>query len=127
MILCGLLAGVVHADEPWWKVFGEIKAGDFAGGHLDEDKQPDERTRALLAATRFDEWATYEDELVKLSYPKHELLKLEVKGGKDGISVEGGVCTTVDNSFQRAYVLMAGPFTYGVLLVHKSDWMDDGV
>ena len=127
MALCWALGGAIHAEESWWKVFGEVKASDFAGGHLGGDKTPDEKMRKFLAATEFAEWATYEDELVRLSYPKHELLKLEIKGGKDGISVEGGVCTTVDNSFQRAYVLKAGPFTYGVFLVAKADWLDDGI
>ncbi len=76
---------------------------------------------------KFDEWETFEDEAVKLVYPKHPLLKLEVNGGKEGIKVEGGVCTTVDNSFQRAYVLKAGKATYGVFLLTKASWVDDGV
>ena len=125
--MCGLLLGPVHAAESWWKVFGEIKPGVFAGGNIDSDKKPDKNLKKLLTTTKFDEWETFEDDLVKLSYPKHKLLKLEVNGGKKGISVEGGVCTTVDNSFQRAYVLKAGPFTYGVFLVAKADWLDDGI
>ena len=125
--LCGLLLGTVHAAESWWRVFGEIKPGVFAGGNIDSDKKPDKNLKTFLATTRFDEWTTFEDDLVKLSYPKHKLLKLEVNGGKKGISVEGGVCTTVDNSFQRAYVLKAGPFTYGVFLVAQADWLDDGI
>ena len=36
-----------------------------------------------------------------------------------GISVEGGVCTTVDNSFSRGYVLKVGPATYGVFLLSR--------
>lgn len=127
--LCCLLAisSAAVAEKPWWQVFGGIKGGNFAGGFVDDDKKPDAAMRELLAATRFDEWETFEDELVKLSYPKHPLLKLEVNGGEKGVSVEGGVCTTVDNSFQRAYILKAGPFTYGVFLVTVADWLDDGI
>ena len=126
-VLCCLQIITAPAAEPWWQVFGEIKPSEFHGGITDGEKPPDEPLRELLATTRFDEWETHEDDLVKLSYPKHPLLKLEVKGGQSGISVEGGVCTTVDNSFERAYVLKAGPVTYGVFLVAKADWLDDGI
>ena len=112
------------AEETWWRVLGDIQPGNFAGGHHDEK---DEDIAAMLQMTEFEEWETFEDDLVSIRYPKHPLLKLETNGGKDGISVEGGVCTTVDNSFQRAYTLKAGSATYGVFLVAKASWLDDGI
>jgi hypothetical protein len=126
-VLCCLQIITASAADPWWQVFGEIKPSEFHGGITNGEKPADEQLRDFLATSRFDEWETHEDDLVKLSYPKHPLLKLEVNGGESGIRVEGGVCTTVDNSFQRAYVLKAGPFTYGVFLVAKADWLDDGI
>lgn len=131
-ILCvvGILAAVSasNAAESWWRVLGEPKKGNFAGGHFEnEEGKPDPELVMFLNTEKFDEWETFEDEAVKLVYPKHPLLKLEVKGGKEGIEVEGGVCTTVDNSFQRAYVLKAGDATYGVFLLTKASWLDDGI
>lgn len=114
-------------SENWWRVFGEVEVGNFSGGGADSEKELDEETKKLLASRRFDEWAVFEDDLVRISYPKHDLLKMTVNGGDKGIKVEGGVCTTVDNSFQRAYVLKAGDATYGVFLVAKADWLDDGI
>ena len=64
---------------------------------------------------------------MSFKYPKHPLLKLRVEGGEEGIEVEGGVCTTVDNSYQKAYVLEAGDQTYGVFLLTPAKWLDDGI
>jgi hypothetical protein len=128
--VAGMLAAISQsgAAESWWRVFGTIGEGAYVGGgHDDEDGKPDPALIEFLATEKFDEWETFEDEAVKLVYPKHPLLKLEVKGGKEGIQVEGGVCTTVDNSFQRAYVLKAGEATYGVFLLTKASWLDDGI
>jgi len=41
--LCGLLLETVHAAESWWRAFGEIKPGVFAGGDIDGDKKPPEQ------------------------------------------------------------------------------------
>lgn len=113
--------------ESWWRVLGKIEEGPYQGGGHDEEGKADPALKELLGLEKFDEWETFEDEAVKLVYPKHPLLKLEVNGGKEGIEVEGGVCTTVDNSFQRAYVLKAGEATYGVFLLTKANWLDDGI
>jgi hypothetical protein len=115
------------AAESWWRVLGKIEEGDFQGGGHDDGGKPNPALKEFLSLEKFDEWETFEDEAVKLVYPKHPLLKLEVNGGKEGIEVEGGVCTTVDNSFQRAYVLKAGDATYGVFLLQRASWLDDGI
>ena len=81
----------------------------------------------FLKQEKFEEWVEYEDEFVSFRYPKHPLLKLEVQKGEGGIQVEGGVCTTVDNSFSRAYILKAGNATYQVFLLNPTDWLDDGI
>jgi hypothetical protein len=125
--LCGCLSASSHAAETWWKSFGQVEMGEFRGGYVDEDKKPDENTKQLLRATHFEEWDTFEDELVRISYPKHPGIRMKVNAGKERVNVEGGVCTTVDNSFQRAYELKAGPFTFGVFLVAQADWLDDGI
>ena len=129
ILLLSLLSITCHADEQsWWKSFGSVKVGDFRGGYQPDGEKPaSKELEAFLQQMEFKEWETHEDDLVKISYPKHPLLKLELHGGKDGISVEGGVCTTVDNSYQKAYVLRAGDFTYGVFLVTPADWLDDGI
>ncbi len=118
---------LAKAADNWWQVFGGVENSDFAGGHYSGEKKPSEELVKFLAQTKFDEWETYEDEFVVLRYPKHKLLKLSVKGGNQGIKVEGGVCTTVDNSYQRAYVLMAGDATYCVYLLNAAEWLDDGI
>lgn len=116
------------AAESWWRVLGKLEDGPYGGGrHDDEGGKADPALKEFLATDHFDEWETFEDEAVKLVYPKHPLLKLEVNGGKEGIKVEGGVCTSVDNSFQRAYVLKAGGATYGVFLLTNASWLDDGI
>ena len=128
LLILSLLSIACHGEQGWWKSFGEVKRGNFAGGYRPGDEKPaSKELEAFLKQTEFKEWETHEDDLVKISYPKHPLLKLELHGGKDGISVEGGVCTTVDNSYQKAYVLRAGDFTYGVFLVNPADWLDDGI
>ena len=111
--------------EEWWKVNGEPKIGNFRGGHIGEDTAAE--LKQFLSQDHFKEWEVYEDELVRIEYPKHPMLKLEVKKNNKGINVEGGVCTTVDNSFQNAYYLRAGGTTYGVFLLQAADWLDDGI
>ena len=127
LLLIALCLSSLGAAETWWRSFGEIKAGDFAGGHHDSAEKDPEELKAFLKQGKFDEWVTHEDEFVRISYPKHPLLKLEVQGGNKGIEVEGGVCTTVDNSFQKAYILKAGSATYGVFLLSPALWLDDGI
>ena len=63
--------------EDWWRVYGEVRTGKFAGGgHRGEEALSDAQ-KALLKQREFDEWVTYEDEFVKIQYPKHPELKLE--------------------------------------------------
>lgn len=129
LLVAGILAAFArtNAAESWWRVLGETQKEEYSGGHVDDGEKLDEEQKAFLATETFAEWESYEDELVRLAYPKNPLLKLEVKGGADGIKVEGGVCTTVDNSFSRAYVLKVGEVTYGVFLLANASWLDDGV
>jgi hypothetical protein len=122
-----IISSRIEANERWWQLFGPPEEGQYAGGAVENPGKLEPEMKKFLASDRFDEWETYEDEVVKLVYPKHPLLKLEVNGGNEGIKVEGGVCTTVDNSFQRAYVLKAGDATYGVFLLTKAAWLDDGI
>lgn len=123
-----LFHSLAHAEAPWWRSFGEVQKSHFGGGFReDSDKPASKELKEFLTQTKFQEWETHEDEFVSISYPKHPLLKLEIKGGRNGISVEGGVCTTVDNSFQKAYVLRAENYTYGVFLLSPADWLDDGI
>ncbi len=127
LLLIVLCLTPVGAVETWWRCFGEIQVGDFAGGHHEAAGKDPADLKVFLKQDKFDEWVTHEDEFVRISYPKHPLLKLEVQGGDAGIEVEGGVCTTVDNSFQKAYVLKAGSATYGVFLLSPAQWLDDGI
>ena len=129
LVLSFLFAGAARAEETWWRVFGEVEVGSYRGGHFDEEegKPLTDEHKALLKTRKFEEWETYEDECVRFRYPKHPLLKLQVNEGDGGITVEGGVCTTVDNSFNRAYVLKVGSATYGVFLLSPAEWLDDGI
>ena len=114
--------------EDWWKSFGKIEPGSFAGGYSDDSKHVlTQAQKDFLKVKKFDEWETYEDEFVKIQYPKHPALSFSKNEGKGGIEVEGGVCTTVDNSFSRAYTLRVGTVTYGVFLLNPATWLDDGI
>ncbi len=124
----GLVSESGLVAEDWWKINGEPQIKNFHGGQfLDEDAEANEELKAFLQQTEFKEWTTYEDELVKLRFPKHPLLKFEKKKQGADVRVEGGVVTTVDNRFKNAYYLTAGEATYGVFLVQDADWLDDGV
>jgi hypothetical protein len=118
--------GLAKSPVPdlWWNTIERTPNPMFRGGHSDSD---DPEVNAFLKLTEFKEWVEYEDQFVRFRYPKHQALELEVNEGDGGIEVEGGVCTTVDNGFQRAYVLKAGSATYQVLLLSPADWLDDGI
>lgn len=122
--------------EQWWKINGDPMIGNFSGGHYDQDLPA--KLKQVLSTTHFKEWETYEDDMVKFKYPKHPFIQLEVKKNNAAIEVEGGVCTTVDNSFQNAYYITVknpnalatenpNPITYGVFLLTAADWLDDGI
>lgn len=123
LVLC--LFTPALAQESWWRVLGEIKTGPFTGGSADEEVS--KAVKKFLQQETFDEWEVYEDELVKLTYPKHPLLTFRKQEAEGGINVEGGVCTSVDNSFQTAYILEAGKSTYCVFLLNPAEWLDDGI
>ena len=61
--------------ENWWRVYGKIEPGGFAGGSYHGEEPLTEAQSALLKEREFDEWETYEDEFVRLQYPKHPELK----------------------------------------------------
>ena len=124
VLLLSFLCSAVWGKEDWWRVLGEIEEGDYSGGYRGEDGK---EVADFCRQTEFTEWEIYEDDYVSFKYPKHPLLKLRVEGGEEGIEVEGGVCTTVDNSYQKAYVLEAGDQTYGVFLLTPAKWLDDGI
>lgn len=122
-----LMSGATRAAAPWWQALGPVEKGEFGGGHVDDDDSFTPEQGKVLKATSFGEWENYEDEWVKLRYPKHPEVKFRVSKGGDGLKVEGGVVTTVDNSFQQAYVLEVGKATYGVFLLQPAKWLDDGI
>ncbi len=131
LIFCGVISlfmSVGHAETPepdrWWDVIEGQSDSDFSGGHSDNE---DPEVAKFLKLESFEEWESYEDQFVKFRYPKHAALQLEVKEGEGGIQVEGGVCTTVDNSFSRAYILKSGEATYQVFLLNPAEWLDDGI
>ena len=129
IISLGFLAPAIWADQAsdasrWWDLVPSAKS-HFAGGHASEKVSEEERE--VLKRTEFEAWIDYEDEFICFSYPKHPLIKLNVKKPEQRITVEGGVCSTVDNSFQQAYVLTVGDATYAVFLLSPSKWFDDGI
>lgn len=128
LLLSAILISSTQAEQPvpdlWWDTIERNDDSPFSGGNSDAE---DDDVRAFVKLEHHEEWQTYEDDFVKFRYPKHPLLKLEVKEGEGGIKVEGGVATSVDNSFSRAYVLKAGKATYQVFLLNPTDWLDDGV
>ena len=121
------LTAATHAAAPWWQVLGPVQRSEYGGGHVDDGGALTPEQKEALKATSFPEWEVYEDEWVKLRYPKHPEVKFRVSKGGDGLKVEGGVVTTVDNSFQQAYVLEVGKSTYGVFLLQPAKWLDDGI
>ena len=122
-----ILTGSIHAAAPWWQALGPVEKSEFGGGHVDDDDALTPEQKKALQTTHFGEWEEYEDEWVKLRYPKHPEVKFRVSKGGNGLKVEGGVVTTVDNSFQQAYVLEVGKATYGVFLLQPAKWLDDGI
>jgi len=126
LAIVGLVLGNAMAGESWWRVFGEIRSDNSGGGYADEEIASVPRMKEFLAATTFDEWTNFEDDLVKLSYPKSDLLKLEVNDGKQDNLKQDGTRTGAENPIQRIYVLKAGNFIYGAFVVAKADWLDDG-
>jgi hypothetical protein len=132
MIIRAMLAAVsltaaTHAAAPWWQALGPVQRSEYGGGHVDDGDSLTPEQKVALKATSFAEWEVYEDEWVKLRYPKHPEVKFRVSKGGDGLKVEGGVVTTVDNSFQQAYILEVGKSTYGVFLLQPAKWLDDGI
>lgn len=126
LLLSGSSAG---AEVSWWHSLGQVQRGEYAGGHFTAEKGEELSTeqRHALRATDFPEWVAYEDEFVRLRYPKHPEIHFEVVKQGEGLTVEGGVCTTVDNRCQNAYVLKVGSATYGVFLLQPAKWLDDGI
>ena len=113
--------------EEWWRINGEPRNADFIHGKFLGDKSnASDELKSFLRQKEFEEWETYEDEWVKLRYPKHDLLKFVRNDQGDQIRVNGSVVTTVHNRFRYAYCLTAGEAVYGVFLLQVVDWMDDG-
>ena len=74
----------------------------------------------------FAKWKIHEDDSVKFSYPDHAAITLEVKT-RDPVKVDGDRVSTVDTSFTRAYRLVAGGETLGVMMLQDAEWLDDGI
>ncbi|MGB1260207.1 MAG: hypothetical protein ACPG6P_09215 [Akkermansiaceae bacterium] len=108
----------------WWDLV-PAEESPFGGGGAPDGAT--EKETEVIKREAFEKWVVYEDEYVKFRYPKHPFIKLNVRKPKTSIKVEGGVCTTVDNSYQQAYVLRVGKATYGVFLLNPSKWLDDGI
>jgi len=130
LLLSAALLIPSHGEQPipdlWWDTIEGRDNGNSGGGNSDT-KDPE--ILAFLKLERFEEWVDYEDDLVKFRYPKHPLLKLTINNGgenEERVTVEGAVVTSVNNFFNRAYVLKAGETTYQVLLLNSEDWLDDG-
>jgi len=118
--MCGSLAEEVR----WWDV---CKPGvsEFKGGYVSETVEAEETS--ILKALHFSKWKTFEDEFISFEYPDHEKIVLKVNKSQEEINVEGGVVTSVDNSYSQSYVLNVGESTFGVFLLNPSEWLDDGI
>ena len=111
-------------DSRWWDVCNP-GGGKFGGGHVPEEAN-DEEVK-VLKLLKFKKWKKYEDEFVSFEYPEHVLVKLKVNKAEKPFKVEGGVCSTVDNSYKQAYILSVGKATYGVFLLTPAKRLDDGI
>ncbi|BDS07857.1 hypothetical protein NT6N_28970 [Oceaniferula spumae] len=120
-----LVPSLTLADESrWWDVCNPID-GKFGGGHV-PDAANDAEAK-VLKQLKFEKWKKYEDEFISFEYPEHDLIKLKVNMATKPFKVEGGVCTTVDNSYKQAYFLRVGEATFGVFLLTPAKWLDDGI
>jgi len=117
------LASSQAEESRWWDVC-KPSGNKFSGGRVPEKATAAEAK--IIKHVKFEKWKTYEDEFIRFDYPAHELIKLEVKKSLEPFKVEGGVCSTVDNSYQQAYILRVGAATYGVFLLSPAKWLDDG-
>lgn len=121
----GFLHPVVAQEEDrWWDVCNPIQ-GDFGGGRL-PDKASDDEAK-VIKSLKFANWKQHDDQFVSFLYPDHPLIKLTINKAKKPFKVEGGVCSTVDNSYTQAYLLHVGKATYGVFLLTPAEWLDDGI
>jgi hypothetical protein len=104
-------------------------AGSLEMLEAQEGRKLTAEERAAFETTDAAPWQVFEDDLLRFEYPKHPLFTVTVVNKKHpaDIQVVGGVASTADNSFERAYHLKAGTFFYGVIMVREADWFDEGI
>lgn len=85
--------------------------------------------REVFAMTDQGEWKTFEDDLIRFEHPSHPLFTVTPvdETNNEPIRVVGGVVSSADNSFERAYHLKVGDIHYGVILVREASWFDEGI
>jgi hypothetical protein len=104
-------------------------AGSLEMLEAQEGRKLTAEERAAFQTTDAERWQVFEDDILRFEYPKHPLFTVTVLDKKHpaDIQVVGGVSSTADNSFERAYHLKAGTFFYGVIMVREADWFDEGL
>ncbi len=98
--------------------------GDAAENLVHEDAAGIEEKISQVGS--FAKWKIHEDDSVKFSYPDLEEITLEVKT-TEPVKVESGSVSSVDTSYTRAYRLVAGEKTLGVMMLQDAEWLDDGI
>ena len=76
-------------------------------------------------------WRRFEDDLIGFDLPDTEGLNIDVitPGKSAALRIVGGAVGTTDNRFERAYRITVGhqKLPYGILLVSRNDWLDEGI
>ncbi len=102
-----------------------VRPGEEAAERLVSENAKDAMGKISKIGS-FGKWKTFEDGFVKFSYPDHGGITLEVKG-EEPVKVQGGRVSSVDTSYSKAYRLVAGGKTLGVLMLQDAEWLDDGI
>ena len=71
-------------------------------------------------------WKHYDDDFLSFDYPDDPSLQLEIKDPKDAAPLPKELASTYHNySFSKAYRLLKGKETIGLLMIHKTDQFDE--
>jgi hypothetical protein len=88
----------------------------------------DEKVAQAVRRPSFDEWVKYEDEFVVFYYPKSPYVAMRVITPGNGFRVSGEpVGINTENTFFRAYCLMAGEITCCAVMLDRQDDFDQGI
>ena len=149
-----LLAGIIYlrngqdsptSDNPFWNEVAFLKEirtitpekdSPFGSAGIEYIEEQFKRKLTAGERTAFERkpneaWQKYEDEIVSFEYPNDPLINVEavLPENANRLRIVGGAVSTNENRFEQAYRITVGGdhLPYGILLVSRSDWLDEGL